>query len=103
LTEVYSEIAEEDQWTAIQKFNQLLHYEEQKQGLLRETERRRLIREELDKQVADKERRKEQQKDEQSMYFRLQQEHVKLLGQREVEKKQQQREKVTAEKESRDR
>ena len=30
LTEVYSEIAEDDEWTAIQKFNQLLHYEEQK-------------------------------------------------------------------------
>lgn len=28
MTEVYSEIAEEDEWTAIQKFNQLLHYEE---------------------------------------------------------------------------
>lgn len=27
-TEVYSEIAEDDEWTAIQKFNQLLHYEE---------------------------------------------------------------------------
>lgn len=27
-TEVYSEIAEEDEWTAIQKFNTLLHYEE---------------------------------------------------------------------------
>lgn len=32
LTEVYSEIAEEDEWAAIQKFNQLLHYEEQKQA-----------------------------------------------------------------------
>lgn len=29
-TEVYSEIEEEDEWTAIQKFNTLLHYEEQK-------------------------------------------------------------------------
>ena len=27
-TEVYSEIEEEDEWTAIQKFNTLLHYEE---------------------------------------------------------------------------
>lgn len=27
-TEVYSEIAEDDQWAAIQKFNQLLHFEE---------------------------------------------------------------------------
>ena len=29
-TEAYSELAEEDEWTAIQKFNTLLHYEEQK-------------------------------------------------------------------------
>ena len=36
MTEVYSEIAEDDEWTAIQKFNQLLHYEEQKQSMLRE-------------------------------------------------------------------
>ena len=50
-TEVYSEIAEDDEWTAIQKFNQLLHYEEQKQSMLREQERRRLIRQELDKQM----------------------------------------------------
>lgn len=49
LTEVYSEIAEEDEWTAIQKFNQLLHYEEQKQAMLREQERKRLMRQELDK------------------------------------------------------
>ena len=50
-TEVYSELAEEDEWTAIQKFNTLLHYEEQKQAMLREQERRRLIRNELDKQL----------------------------------------------------
>ena len=35
-TEVYSELAEEDEWTAIQKFNTLLHYEEQKQAISRE-------------------------------------------------------------------
>jgi hypothetical protein len=29
-TEVFSELAEDDEWTAIQKFNTLLHYEEQK-------------------------------------------------------------------------
>jgi len=27
-TDVYSELGEEDEWTAIQKFNTLLHYEE---------------------------------------------------------------------------
>lgn len=27
-TEVYSELDEEDEWTAIQKFNTMLHYEE---------------------------------------------------------------------------
>ena len=48
-TELYSELGEEDEWTAIQKFNTLLHYEEQKQAMLREQERRRLIRQELDK------------------------------------------------------
>lgn len=48
-TEVYSEIEEEDEWTAIQKFNTLLHYEEQKQAILRDKERKRLIKEELDK------------------------------------------------------
>jgi hypothetical protein len=29
-TEVYSEINENDEWAAIQKFNTLLHFEEQK-------------------------------------------------------------------------
>ena len=37
------------------------------------------------------------------MYDRLMTEHVKLLGQREVEKKRQQQEKIMAEKDSRDR
>jgi len=70
-TEVYSEIAEEDEWTAIQKFNTLLHYEEQKQAMLREQERRKLIRAELDKQVADKHARKNQQTEELRMYEAL--------------------------------
>ena len=43
-TEAYSELQEEDEWTAIQKFNTLLHYEEQKQAIAREHERRRLIK-----------------------------------------------------------
>lgn len=30
MTEKYSEINENDEWTAIQKFNTLLHFEEQK-------------------------------------------------------------------------
>lgn len=53
-TEVYSELAEDDEWAAIQKFNTLLHYEEQKQTIIREHERRRLIREELDRQMREK-------------------------------------------------
>lgn len=43
-TEVYSEIDEDDEWTAIQKFNTLLHYEEQKQAIMRDQERKRLIK-----------------------------------------------------------
>jgi hypothetical protein len=71
LTEVYSEIAEEDEWTAIQKFNQLLHYEEQKQSMLREQERRRLMREELDKQMREKAERKRANQEEEDVYVKL--------------------------------
>jgi hypothetical protein len=53
-TDIYSEINEEDEWFAIQKFNTLLHYEQQKQEQLRERERKRLIKEELDRQMMDK-------------------------------------------------
>ncbi len=58
MTEVYSELNEDDEWTAIQKFNTLLHYEEQKQALMRDRERKRLIKEELDKQLNEKSSRK---------------------------------------------
>ena len=70
-TEVYSELAEEDEWTAIQKFNTLLHYEEQKQAMLREQERRRLIRAELDKQMQEKKERGARELEEQRMYEAL--------------------------------
>ena len=79
-------MAEEDEWTAIQKFNTLLHYEEQKQAMLREQERRKLIRSELDKQLVEKKDRAAGEMSERRMYEALQQEHVKLLGQREQEK-----------------
>lgn len=45
----YSNLNEEDEWTAIMNFNTILHYEEQKQAFLREKERKRLIKEELDR------------------------------------------------------
>lgn len=102
-TEAYSELAEEDEWTAIQKFNTLLHYEEQKQALVRDQERRRLIREELDKQIKEKRAKEEAEKVERAMYEELTAQHVKLLGQREQEKADQIRNQIMAEKESRDR
>lgn len=49
-----SELDEEDEWAAIQKFNALLHYEEQKQAAIRVAERKRLMKQELDSQVAVK-------------------------------------------------
>jgi len=42
-----SSLDEEDEWTAIQKFNALLHYEEQKQSAMRAAERKRLMKEQL--------------------------------------------------------
>ena len=59
---MYSELDEDDEWTAILKFNTLLHYEEQKQALLREQERKRLIKQELDKQLNEKRSRKTTEK-----------------------------------------
>jgi len=102
-TEVYSEIAEEDEWTAIQKFNQLLHYEEQKQALLREQERKRLMRQELDKQMQERAQKKAAETEEEKVYHELTAEHVKLLGMREQEKREMARIKTQQEKESRDR
>jgi hypothetical protein len=81
-----SEINENDEWVAIQKFNVLLHYEEQKQALLREAERKRLIKEELDRQLKAKEARAINEKSENEMYNQMSEEHVKLLEVREKEK-----------------
>ena len=39
-----SDLDEEDEWAAIQKFNALLHYEEQKQSAIRVAERKRLMK-----------------------------------------------------------
>jgi len=93
-SEVFSELAEEDEWTAIQKFNTLLHYEEQKQQMMREQERRKLIRGELDKQLKEKKERGARELEERRAYEALQSEHVMLLGQREQEKMTQHREKI---------
>ena len=46
-----SDLEEEDEWTAIQKFNAVLHFEEQKQAAAREAERKRLMKKELDQQA----------------------------------------------------
>ena len=54
--------------------------------MLREQERRRLIKAELDKQIADKKLRETTEVEEKKMYESLMMEHVKLLGQREQEK-----------------
>jgi len=101
-TEVYSEIEEEDEWTAIQKFNTLLHYEEQKQAILRERERKRLIKEELDKQLKEKNSRKRAEIEERRMYENLQEQHVKLLEEKEIEKAANLKQRIMQEKVSRD-
>lgn len=102
MTEKYSEINENDEWTAIQKFNTLLHFEEQKQAMLREEERKRLIREQLDQQVKQKQMKEKDEKDESRLYDEMAEEHYKLLEERELQKSQQTREKVMNDKYSRD-
>lgn len=98
----YSEIDENDEWVAIQKFNTLLHYEEQKQALLREAERKRLIKDELDRQIMAKKERNLGEKQENRMYDEMHEEHGKLLEQREKEKANAVKEKIMNDKASRD-
>ena len=80
-------IDEADEWTAILKFNSLLHYEEKKAAAAREAERRKLLNQELDKQRRAKEEKKQKERKEAAEYFKLQQEHLKLLDQKEKDKK----------------
>ena len=101
-TENYSEINENDEWVAIQKFNVLLHYEEQKQAQLREAERKRLIKEELDRQVAAKKAREEAESKENQLYNEMWEEHGKLLEEREKVKQEAIKQKILNDKASRD-
>lgn len=71
--------------------------------MLREQERRRLMRQELDKQMQEKADKQRLTREEEDVYYKLQQEHVKLLGMREQEKRDLARIKTQQEKESRDR
>lgn len=98
----YSEIDENDEWVAIQKFNTLLHFEEQKQAMLREAERKRLIKDELDRQVAAKRERKNDLAKENNLYHDMYDEHGKLLEDREIEKQNMVKQKIREDKESRD-
>ena len=82
----YSEINENDEWVAIQKFNTLLHYEEQKQAQLREEERKKLIKQELDRQINAKKQREDALKEENDLYVKMYEEHGKILEQREKDK-----------------
>ena len=55
---------EDDEWNAIVKFNTLLHYEEQKMADDRREERKRLLKHELDRQMADKRIRQQRDREE---------------------------------------
>jgi len=93
---------EEDEWAAIQKFNTLLHYEEMRQTAMKEAERKRLIKQELDRQLEDKHYRKYMDKDEDHKYNQLQTMHLGILENREKEKEEEAKRKILNEKASRD-
>jgi len=93
---------EEDEWAAIQKFNALLHYEEQKQTAAREAERKRLLRKELDAQVEAKQVKKCKGKEEDAAYNVVLTEHLKVLDSKEEDKKKQMAAKIQQEKDMRD-
>ncbi len=69
---------------------------------MREQERKRLIRGELNKQLVEKKDRKGMEVEEDKMYEELQKQHAKLLEEREIEKASEIRRKIMQEKSSRD-
>lgn len=54
--------------------------------MMRDRQRKQLIKEELDKQLKEKFSRKQAEVEERRMYENLQEEHVKLLEEKETEK-----------------
>jgi hypothetical protein len=70
--------------------------------MLREKERKRLIKEELDRQVRAKNARKRKEKQEDHLYDELQQKHLEFLDEKEQERVTESRMKAQREKMSRD-
>ena len=70
--------------------------------MARDKERKRLIKEELDKQLNEKKSRKRAEIEELRMYEQLQEQHVKLLENKEVEKAAELKSRIMQEKQSRD-
>ncbi len=98
----YSKLNEEDEWTAIMNFNTVLHYEEQKQAMLREQERKRLVKDELDRQVRAKKLRNRNEVEEDRLYDDLQRQHLDLLAEKEAERQGELQAKIDRERCSRD-
>jgi hypothetical protein len=69
---------------------------------MRDKERKRLIKEELDKQLKEKNSRKKAEVEERRLYENLQEQHVKLLEEKEVEKAAELKNRIIQEKLSRD-
>ena len=70
--------------------------------MAREEERKRLIREQLDQQVKQKELKHKDEKDESRLYDEMAEEHYKLLEEREKQKAKQTHDKIMNDKMSRD-
>lgn len=70
--------------------------------MLRDKERKRLIKQELDKQLQEKNNRKKAEFDEKRQYEDLQEQHVKLLDEKENEKAAEVKRRIMQEKASRD-
>ena len=95
-------LSEDDEWAEIQKFNEMLHFEEQRQNALRDRDRKRLIKEELDRQLAEKGNRKKAEEEEKRKYEEMQKNHINYLNDREQDHKDEMRRKTNLEKENRE-
>eukprot|EP00357_Protocruzia_adherens_P006780 CAMPEP_0114978038 /NCGR_PEP_ID=MMETSP0216-20121206/3578_1 /TAXON_ID=223996 /ORGANISM="Protocruzia adherens, Strain Boccale" /LENGTH=494 /DNA_ID=CAMNT_0002339177 /DNA_START=132 /DNA_END=1616 /DNA_ORIENTATION=+ len=93
---------EDDEWAAIQKFNQYLHGEEERQAKQKVRDQKLRMRAELDRQIAEKRALLEEEKRQEKLYDVAQTKHVKVMEERENRKKKEQQDKLLKEKHMRD-
>lgn len=92
----------DDEWATLARYDADLYKKEKKLEKVREQEQKRKIKEQLDRQMKERQRVKKAEQEEVKKYVNLVQNNVKLENQQEKQKEREMKEKIMQEKYSRD-